>query len=60
MSSSDKNLDIDFHAIITSHILDDTHGLTRDFYKGYQDYSPNPRGCAGVDDQGGFDSTADR
>ncbi len=23
-------------------------------------YSPNPRGCAVVDGQGGFDSTADR
>ena len=26
----------------------------------FGNYSPNPRGCAGVDDQGGFDSTADR
>ena len=32
MSTSDKEIDFDFHAVIATDILKDTHGLTKDFY----------------------------
>lgn len=38
MSTSNKDINFDFHAVITTDILNETHNLTADYYKSYQDY----------------------